>query len=240
MSHMLGQIALLPYNFAPVGWMFCEGQLLSIAQYEALYSVVGNRFGGDNESTFALPDLRKAAPSNCHYSMAVQGYYKPSTYEAILGETSISFDAPTAQNVLECTGQSLGKNKYPMLDAYLGTRFGGSGGNFNLPDLRGKAPAGYRYVMGVTGDDPTSPRERDTMIGELFLLPYEVNTERFLPCDGRTLPVNKHQALFSLIGNMFGGDSQMTNFSLPDMRSMAPEKFKYYIADAGGYYPRRQ
>jgi microcystin-dependent protein len=54
----VGMIIVVPYNFAPAGWMFCEGQLLAISQYETLYNLIGTTFGGDGQSTFALPDLR--------------------------------------------------------------------------------------------------------------------------------------------------------------------------------------
>ena len=54
----LGEIRMFGGNFAPVGWAFCNGQLLSIAEYEALFSLVGTTYGGDGISTFALPDLR--------------------------------------------------------------------------------------------------------------------------------------------------------------------------------------
>lgn len=238
MFPQLGQISFFPYHFAPSGWLYCHGQLLSIAENDALYFLLRNKFGGDGQTTFALPDLRNAAPPEYHYCIATKGYFKPNNYEGLLGETFLSFDASSAQNLLECTGQSLTKNQYPLLEVFMGTRFGGSGGNFNLPDLRGKAPDGFRYVMSVTGDDPNFRNHRDPLVGELFLLPYEVNADTFLPCDGRNLPVNKNQALYSLIGNTFGGDSNMTNFNLPDMRSMAPAKFSYYICSAG-VYPNR-
>jgi microcystin-dependent protein len=58
----LGMIALFPYNFAPRGWAFCQGQILSIAQNTALFSLLGTTFGGDGVQTFALPDLRGRAP----------------------------------------------------------------------------------------------------------------------------------------------------------------------------------
>jgi len=45
-------------NFAPANWMFCQGQLLSIAEYSALYALIGTTYGGDGQVTFALPDLR--------------------------------------------------------------------------------------------------------------------------------------------------------------------------------------
>ena len=54
----LGEIRMFPYNFVPANWAICAGQLLSIAQNSALFTVVGTSYGGDGESTFALPDLR--------------------------------------------------------------------------------------------------------------------------------------------------------------------------------------
>ena len=55
-------IVLLPYSFAPRGWAFCNGQLLSIAQNSALFSLLGTTYGGDGVTTFALPDLRGRVP----------------------------------------------------------------------------------------------------------------------------------------------------------------------------------
>src|SRR5437867_1766779 len=54
----LGQVMPVPYNFAPTGWAFCNGQLLSIAQNTALFSLLGTTFGGDGRTTFALPNLQ--------------------------------------------------------------------------------------------------------------------------------------------------------------------------------------
>ncbi len=62
MEPFLGQITLFPYNFAPVGWALCEGQLLPISQNAALFSLLGVQFGGDGKSNFALPDLRGRVP----------------------------------------------------------------------------------------------------------------------------------------------------------------------------------
>ena len=49
-------------NFAPAGWMFCEGQLLPISEYDTLFNLIGTTYGGDGQSTFALPDLRGRIP----------------------------------------------------------------------------------------------------------------------------------------------------------------------------------
>lgn len=58
----IGSIVLFCGNFAPKGWATCDGQLLSIAQNSALFSILGTTFGGDGRTTFALPDLRGRVP----------------------------------------------------------------------------------------------------------------------------------------------------------------------------------
>lgn len=58
----IGQIMMFGGNFAPRGWAFCNGQLLSIAQNTALFSILGTTYGGDGQTTFALPDLRGRVP----------------------------------------------------------------------------------------------------------------------------------------------------------------------------------
>src|ERR1700746_795558 len=56
------EIRMFAGNFAPAGWMFCEGQLLPISEYETLFNLIGTTYGGDGQSTFALPDLRGRVP----------------------------------------------------------------------------------------------------------------------------------------------------------------------------------
>lgn len=58
----VGEIRIFAGNFAPAGWMFCEGQLLPISEYETLFNLIGTTYGGDGQSTFALPDLRGRVP----------------------------------------------------------------------------------------------------------------------------------------------------------------------------------
>lgn len=58
MDPFIAQIIMFAGNFAPRGWAFCDGQLLSIQQYLALFSILGTTYGGDGRTTFALPDLR--------------------------------------------------------------------------------------------------------------------------------------------------------------------------------------
>jgi microcystin-dependent protein len=58
----VGEIRMFAGNFAPAGWMFCEGQLLPISENETLFQLIGTTYGGDGQSTFALPDLRGRIP----------------------------------------------------------------------------------------------------------------------------------------------------------------------------------
>lgn len=58
----VGELRIFAGNFAPVGWMLCEGQLLPISENETLFALIGTTYGGDGQSTFALPDLRGRLP----------------------------------------------------------------------------------------------------------------------------------------------------------------------------------
>lgn len=58
----VAEIRIFPFNFAPRGWAFCNGQLLPLSQNTALFSLLGTTYGGDGKSTFALPNLQGSAP----------------------------------------------------------------------------------------------------------------------------------------------------------------------------------
>lgn len=64
MEPYLGQIELFPFNYAPSGWMPCQGQTLNIQQYQGLFALISNIYGGDGVKTFMLPDLRGRAAIN--------------------------------------------------------------------------------------------------------------------------------------------------------------------------------
>jgi microcystin-dependent protein len=58
----VGEIRMFGGNFAPAGWMFCQGQLLPISEYETLFNLIGTTYGGDGQSTFQLPNLQSRVP----------------------------------------------------------------------------------------------------------------------------------------------------------------------------------
>lgn len=82
-SAYLGMITLWAPNFAPQGWHFCDGTLMPINQYQALYSLLGTQYGGDGINTFGLPDLRSRVPVGAYSS----GSNIPLTHYA-LGQTA--------------------------------------------------------------------------------------------------------------------------------------------------------
>src|SRR5437867_373514 len=61
MDPFVAEIRIFPFNFAPTGWAFCNGQLMPISQNTALFSLLGTTYGGDGKSTFALPDIQGSA-----------------------------------------------------------------------------------------------------------------------------------------------------------------------------------
>jgi microcystin-dependent protein len=67
-------IIIVPYNFAPRGWAFCNGQILPIAQNTALFSLIGTTFGGNGQTTFALPDLRGRFPNSSGQGPGLSNY----------------------------------------------------------------------------------------------------------------------------------------------------------------------
>src|SRR5687768_13124329 len=62
MDPFVAEIRIFPFNFAPKGWAFCDGQVMPISQNTALFSLLGTTYGGNGQSTFALPDLRGSVP----------------------------------------------------------------------------------------------------------------------------------------------------------------------------------
>jgi microcystin-dependent protein len=75
MDPFIGEIKMLSFGFAPRGWAFCNGQLLPINQNQALYSLLGVQYGGNGQTTFALPNLQASIPLNngTQYQMGQKG-----------------------------------------------------------------------------------------------------------------------------------------------------------------------
>src|SRR4030088_1037968 len=107
---------MFPGNFAPSGWAFCDGTLLLISEYETLFNLIGTTYGGDGQSTFALPDMRSRVPIHWGngFILAETGGVEevtltvqqiPSHTHAFLGSTDIANTPNPASSVLARSGQ---------------------------------------------------------------------------------------------------------------------------------------
>ena len=81
----VGEIRMVGFNFQPQGWMLCNGQLLAISQYSVLFNLIGTTYGGDGQSTFALPDLRGRVPLGAGQGAGLGNYAlgQPSGAETV-------------------------------------------------------------------------------------------------------------------------------------------------------------
>jgi microcystin-dependent protein len=89
-SPFIGEIRMVGFNFAPLGWAFCDGSLQQISQNDALYSLIGTTYGGDGVNTFALPDLRGRIP--VHMGTDRQGTNWP--LGALAGTETVTLTVP--------------------------------------------------------------------------------------------------------------------------------------------------
>src|SRR6266545_5796746 len=110
----LGEIRMFGGNFAPQGWAFCNGQVLSIAENDALFTLIGTTYGGDGESTFALPDLRGRRPihQGVDFILAETGGAEeitltanqvPAHTHALLGSNNLASSNSPSGNVFAAT-----------------------------------------------------------------------------------------------------------------------------------------
>ena len=108
----IGQICMFGGNFAPRGWAFCQGQILSIAQNTALYSILGTTYGGNGQTTFGLPDLRYRVPVGTG-TVTGLGSMTMGQMGGEVNHTLISTEMPAHNHALQIpttSGDSTAKN----------------------------------------------------------------------------------------------------------------------------------
>jgi microcystin-dependent protein len=130
----VAEIRIFPFNFAPKGWAFCNGQLLPISQNTALFSLLGTFYGGDGKSTFALPDMQGNAPIH-----AGQG---PGLSEYFLGQMSGSDTVTLLDSEMPAHSHSLSASTEAGDTNLPAGNFTGSGSSIYAPaaQLKGMSP----------------------------------------------------------------------------------------------------
>jgi microcystin-dependent protein len=136
----VGEIRMFAGNFAPAGWMFCEGQLLPISEYETLFNLIGTTYGGDGQSTFALPDLRGRIPLHFGngFTLAETGGVEtitltvsqiPAHSHPLLASTNFANQASPTSNVLAQLTASEIYSPFPPTAALNPSTIGSTGGS---------------------------------------------------------------------------------------------------------------
>lgn len=160
MEPFLGQIMMVGFNFAPRGWMLCEGQLLPISQYTALFSLLGTTYGGDGRTTFGLPDLRGRAPIGMGQgpglSMHPQGAKSGSETTTLLVSNLPSHEhsvppAPVKASSQDATEQVPGTNNATTLAAPSANGRASEAYNSQQPDVTLNTGQGGVLNSGITG-----------------------------------------------------------------------------------------
>ncbi|MEJ1354924.1 MAG: tail fiber protein [Candidatus Sedimenticola sp. (ex Thyasira tokunagai)] len=183
----------------PNNYASADGQLLTIAQNTALFSLFGTTYGGDGRTTFALPDLR--------------------------GRSAIGVGSGPGLTP-QALGQIGGVESVTMTEANLPTHSHtlGSGANSTEPTGDGQSltnmqpTIGLRYLVATQGvfpgGDPDMP-----MLGEIGLFGGNFVPGGWAAAEGQLLSISQNSALFSLFGTMYGGDGR-TTFALPDLSGL--------------------
>jgi len=136
----IGEVAMFAGNFAPRGWAFCEGQLLPISQYTALFSLIGTIYGGDGRTTFALPDLRGRTPIHAGTGPGLATYrtgQKGGQEQVTLNTTQL----PSHNHLIQ---SSLAVQEFSLSNSE------GDGETFRIPVLDGRGEA-LDLSIGHTG-----------------------------------------------------------------------------------------
>lgn len=174
----LSEISLLPYAFTPIGYLKCDGSVLTIASYPDLYSLIGTTYGGNGVTTFALPNLTSSSPlTGLSYYIATSGnspdlnnvspltsgnynyFSHQSTFENyLIGEIKLAANVDASNTMLlPCDGSLLATADYPALFSLIGFTFGGDGSTtFGLPNLSSASSpvSGEKYYIVVSGAYP--------------------------------------------------------------------------------------
>jgi len=160
----IGQLSLVGFNFAPLGWNICQGQLISISSNEALYALIGTTYGGDGQSTFQLPNLQGRIPvhQGPGYTMGMVGGSEtvtilaanfPSHTHALVANASSTAPVNTPGSNSVANGSKIYKNVPPttaMSSAMVGVSTGG-----NLPHNNIQPYQALNWIIAMEGIFPT-------------------------------------------------------------------------------------
>ena len=163
-SPYVGEIRMFAGNFAPDGWMLCQGQLLPISEYSVLFNLIGTTYGGDGQSTFALPDLRSRFPLHQGAGYVVG---ETSGVESI---TLTLAQIPAHTHLAQCSG---GGNSGTPVGNYWSTDPFGNTAAYNESDGSTMAVTGSQGVPGAIG--PTGGSQPHENVSPFLVLNFIIS-----------------------------------------------------------------
>jgi microcystin-dependent protein len=163
----LGEIDMFAGNFAPDGWMFCDGQTLPISQYDTLFNLIGTTYGGDGQTTFKLPDLQGRVPisQGANFTLGQSGGTETTTLSTANLPTGFNLldataspgntDTPGPNTVMAQT-QTANGQPVKFYTASSNTRLHASnGGSSGLPISIQSPYLGISYIISLYGIYPS-------------------------------------------------------------------------------------
>src|SRR5437667_5602050 len=151
----VAEIRIVPFNFAPKGWAWCDGQLMPISQNTALFSLLGTTYGGDGKSTFALPDMQGNAPMHPGQGpgLSLHDLGEMSGSETVtLLESEIPSHSHTLMSVTSFAGSANDPTGNVLAKATTGTPL-----NAYIPFAQGSTPLAamaFQAIAPTGGDQP--------------------------------------------------------------------------------------
>ena len=159
----LGELKIISWNFAPKGWALCNGQFLPINQNQALFSILGTTYGGNGQTTFALPDLRGRVPQH-----QGQGF---TLGQAMGQEFHTLTQSEMPQHIHFLEGSSLvGDKVNPRPAGSSGSLFAQDPGNCYNSNLQSLTPLNAGSVTNTGGSQPHENRQPFLVLNVIIAL----------------------------------------------------------------------
>jgi microcystin-dependent protein len=230
----VGQLIHAAFGYVPGGALVCDGTTASVADWPELAALLGTTFGGDGTTTFGLPVL--PAGAGPRWLIVAEGGPFANGQPGFVGEVRpMAVEPPTGSALdrswLPCDGRRLPIKRNEALFALMGTMFGGDGRvDFALPEL--PPLGGLRWRICSQGQFPETTCDAVTptfpnivplgaYLGSIAHLAYTDDmvsrTCGVALCRGQELQVAQYAALYSLLGNTYGGDPRGPTFTLPTL-----------------------
>jgi microcystin-dependent protein len=236
---ILSELRIFPYGIVPKGWIPCNGQILPIAQNQALFALLQTIYGGNGVTTFAIPNLNGRVPMH-------RGFNQKSGSTLYLGETGgeqthtlkiaeipnhthqaiaspFVPDRNTPENNFWTANQGFKpygsqSDNPPMSSSALKEAGENAPHNNMAPFLV------LNICMAIEGifPGPNDPEiDGDPWTSEIRMFAGTLLPNFWVPCDGQTLPISKNSELFGLVGTLYGGDG-ISTVGMPGLQASAP------------------